>query len=200
VDVLNRREDLSYAKIFHCLWRGGFVDAIEYLERNFIFQRIKFDFNHWKVLLLLFFMGTLEKPLTVPKEIKVPYGSSMVSSELFWKVIEWLYEGSVYLFKTKYDDLKRNTIWVGEREDAYYITLAGAKIARKLIINDARCKTYFLSLIKKIYDDTSSDAIFFKEILASSGNFHPIEKEKLSLIVKFHKKEKFLKPYDISQS
>lgn len=170
----------SNFKIISLLRSHGFSNAADFLERYFE-REFQFSFGHKKVLLILFIMGTLERPLKVPQRQSSEHRDRKITvPHAFWSAISWLFEGTDNSFKARYQELKRYTSWVEESDmGEYAITIAGVKKARELIEFDAKCRDFFYNLIYKIYSDDSKQARFFRLVLQKTDNFHPIDEEKI---------------------
>ena len=175
---------MSNSRIIEILEEGGYTDAARYLRRM-LKKDIKFTKNHDRVLILLYILGTLDRPLKVPQRTSQTDPNKKLTRPLdFWNAIEWLYDGAANTFKARFNELKANTDFVESRRFGEYgITYLGVQKTRELIEYDRDARNYLYDLLYKIYDEDTKRARYFRHILSVTGNFHPIKYENVKALV-----------------
>lgn len=175
---------LSNNRIIEILRQRGHYAAADDLEK-ILQTRFNFGYSHKKVLVVLYIMGTLMKPLKVPqRRSKKNPEKKITDPRAFWQSIEWLFQGASNTFKARYQELKQHTNFVVETDPGEYaISIAGVKRIRELINYDRDTRNFFFELINRIYDEDTKQARFLKSVLRKTRNWHPIEESKLRYIV-----------------
>ncbi|MCD6484577.1 MAG: hypothetical protein J7L47_05635 [Candidatus Odinarchaeota archaeon] len=175
---------LKKSELLEEMARKGFFDAYEYYKQKWFSNGTAVPSQaHYKVLLVLYALNCVNKPLRVPltrSEKNPEY--EYTNPRSFWNIIELLYDSCSTTFKARYSELLDQTNFVvSDNKGEYRLTEAGAAEAIKQIKSSEYLRRFWIRLYNLIWGSMDLNKRV-RQVLKFTKNWPPLSKsEMLSL-------------------